>query len=277
MTTAAVLAHLPKDKILSQMLTCRVQYGTRSLRKNMEKYVYDQETNGVHIFNVSHVYDKCFVAARVISSHCKRDMSQLLIVGTRNFCTTPALKFAQYTGATSQAGKWTPGTLTNQLTKCYREPSLLLVTDPQTDRQAILESMYSNIPVIALCDSDAVLSGIDIVVPCNTKGPHSVAFIMYLICNMTLALLSKDFVDAESNKPITMDHFIHVDQDSENDAETEKVHKNYQNPNDEHLGSLNGAQSHKPDNRQNKSDWEEAAQTELKEANNDWVQFSEGL
>ena len=66
-------------------------------------------------------------------------------------------RFAQYSGAVAYSGRWTPGTLTNYITKNYAEPRLLIVTDPRTDSQAITEAFYANIPVIALCDTDASL------------------------------------------------------------------------------------------------------------------------
>ena len=63
----------------------------------------------------------------------------------------------RYSGAVAYSGRWTPGTLTNYITKNYAEPRLLIVTDPRTDSQAITEAFYANIPVIALCDTDASL------------------------------------------------------------------------------------------------------------------------
>jgi small subunit ribosomal protein SAe len=38
-------------------------------------------------------------------------------------------------GSQSIAGRFTPGTFTNQITKQFREPRLLIVTDPRTDSQ----------------------------------------------------------------------------------------------------------------------------------------------
>ena len=38
----------------------------------------------------------------------------------------------------------------NQTTKKFIEPRLLIVTDPRTDYNAILESSYVNVPVIAI-------------------------------------------------------------------------------------------------------------------------------
>lgn len=45
------------------------------------------------------------------------------------------LKFAKYTGATPIAGRFTPGTFTNQIQAAFREPRLLIVSDPRTDHQ----------------------------------------------------------------------------------------------------------------------------------------------
>ena len=44
--------------------------------------------------------------------------------------------------------------LTNQTTKKFVEPRLLIVIDPRTDYNVILESSYVNIPVIGICNTD---------------------------------------------------------------------------------------------------------------------------
>ena len=41
----------------------------------------------------------------------------------------------KYLGAKSLAGRYTPGTFTNQIQKGFEEPRLLIVTDPRTDHQ----------------------------------------------------------------------------------------------------------------------------------------------
>lgn len=48
------------------------------------------------------------------------------------------LKFAAHTGANSIAGRFTPGTFTNQITRAFKEPRLLVVTDPRIDHQVCL-------------------------------------------------------------------------------------------------------------------------------------------
>jgi small subunit ribosomal protein SAe len=40
----------------------------------------------------------------------------------------------------------TPGSFTNYITRSFKEPRLIIVTDPRVDHQAIREAAYVNIP-----------------------------------------------------------------------------------------------------------------------------------
>lgn len=98
------------------------------------------------------------------------------------------LKFANYTQATPIAGRFTPGAFTNQIQQAFREPRLLVVTDPLTDHQPIIEASYVNIPVIAFCNTDSPLKYIDIAIPCNTKSTHSIGLMWWLLSREVLRI-----------------------------------------------------------------------------------------
>merc|ERR1712116_18257 len=81
-----------------------------------------------------------------------------------------------------------PGTFTNQIQKAFREPRLLVATDPQFDHQAITEASYVNLPVIALCNTDSPSKYIDVAVPCNNKGVQSIGTMWWMLAREVLYL-----------------------------------------------------------------------------------------
>jgi len=175
-----------KEEDVKKFLASGTHLGAQNVDRLMESYVYKRKSDGIHIINLRKTWEKLILAARIIAGI--ENPADVCVISSRPYGTRAVLKFAQATGATPIAGRFTPGTFTNQIQKAFREPRLLVATDPQFDHQAITEASYVNLPVIALCNTDSPSKYIDVAVPCNNKGVQSIGTMWWMLAREVLYL-----------------------------------------------------------------------------------------
>ncbi|KAG0165647.1 structural constituent of ribosome [Apophysomyces sp. BC1034] len=197
----------PTEEDIQLLLSAQCHIGAKNVTASMTPYVYKRRDDGINLINLGKTWEKLIFAARVIAA--VENPQDIVVVSARPYGHRAALKFAKYIGAEAIVGRFTPGTFTNYNTRSFREPRLIICTDPLTDFQAIKEASYVNIPVITLADTDALLQYVDVAIPTNNKGKHALGLIYWLLARAVLRL--RGTLDYQTAWEVMVDMFFYRD------------------------------------------------------------------
>lgn len=204
---------------IEMLLAAQCHIGSKNLQVHMAPYLWKTRADGVNILNIGKTYSKMQLAARIIAAI--DNPSDVCVISARPYGQRAVLKFAAHTGAQAIAGRFTPGSFTNYITRSFKEPRLIVVTDPRTDAQAIKEASYVNIPVIALCDTDSPTEFVDVAIPTNNKGRHSIGLVWWMLAREVLRLRGTIY-NRETPWDVMVDLYFYRDPEAEAEDKIEE-------------------------------------------------------
>lgn len=164
-------------------LASGVHIGTQQKTGDMKRFIYQARPDGLYLLSVEIMDARLRIAARFLANY---EPSSILVVSAREYGHHPVSTFAEVTGTKSIVGRFIPGTLTNPECDFFTEPSILVLTDPMTDAQALNEAVNAGIPVVALCDTNNSTANIDLIIPTNNKGRKALATVYWLLARELL-------------------------------------------------------------------------------------------
>lgn len=170
---------LPQDT----MLSAGIHIGTRMKTKDMDPFIYRVRTDGLFVLDVKKTDDRIRVAAKFLA---RFEPSKIAVVAARLYGRSPIEKFCEVVGTIHILGRFIPGLLSNPLYPNRIEPSVIIVSDPKADVQAVKEASTVGIPVVALCSTDNDFSYVDLAIPTNNKGRRALAVIYWLLARQIL-------------------------------------------------------------------------------------------
>jgi small subunit ribosomal protein S2 len=174
------------------LLATGIRIGTPVRTKTMEQFTARPRPDGLHIIDYSKTLQRIDIAGKFIAFV---GAPNTVVYTSKDYGRVPVEKFCELTGAIPVTGRFMPGTFTNPLYPGHIDAELVLVADPASDTQALVEAGSMGIPVIAICDTDNVTDDIDLVIPGNNRGRKALAAIFWLVARSVLthaAILSTD-------------------------------------------------------------------------------------
>ncbi len=152
--------------------------GTKAITPHMRQFVYKRRADGLAVLNTNSIDEKLKEAVEFLKDFKPEDV---FLACKREAGWKAAKKFSEVTGIKVFTKKYPAGAITNTQLDDFFEVELIIICDPWLDKNALNDATKVKRPIIGLCDTNNLTTGITKVVPCNNKSSKSIGLILYLL------------------------------------------------------------------------------------------------
>jgi len=181
--------------------------GTKAVTPHMRKFVYKRRADGLAVLNTNSIDEKLKEAGQYLAGFGPEDV---FIACKREAGWKAAKKFSEATGIKAFTKKYPAGIITNTQLADFFEVDLIIICDPWLDKNALNDAVRVKKPVIGLCDTNNLTTGIEKIVPCNNKSTKSVGLVLYLLAKEYLK--ARDLKDEA--KKLRLEEFTGVEEEA---------------------------------------------------------------
>ena len=173
----------PTDTLvpIEDYLKASMHLGTRVVTPHMKKYIYKRRADGLAVFNTAMLDSTMKEAGKFLAGYSPED---IIVVCKREAGWHATKLFSETLGIRSFMKKYPAGILTNTNLKDFFECKLVLICDPWLDKNALTDANRVGVPVLAVCDSNNYLFGINHVIAGNNKSAKSLGMVLYLLTKL---------------------------------------------------------------------------------------------
>jgi len=168
-----------------QYLQAGVHIGAKYKTEGMRKFIFKKRPDRLKVLDIGTIDERIKIVSKFLASF---EPDKIAVVSQKEYGQTPVKKFAECIGARAILGRHIPGTFTNPGTRNFFEPDVVVITDPNADKQSVREAAMQHIPIVALCSTDNNTEYVDLIIPCNNKGKKSLALIYWLLAREILKI-----------------------------------------------------------------------------------------
>jgi len=199
---------------IEKFLKTGAHIGTKFKTGDMHRYIFKQRKDGLKVLDVESIDKRIKMVGGFLARY---EVEKIVVVSKKIYGHIPAKMFSEATGAKALTGRFVPGTFTNPLAKEFIEPQVVLVTDPNSDGQAVSEATKVRAPVVALCSTNNTLRNVDLIIPINNKGRKSLALAYWLLAKEVLE--KKGIIKKDEDFGKTLEDFEYKMKDEEREEE----------------------------------------------------------